>query len=133
MTIREQGFGQSEIGFFTASLRQLLQNHAGWMIDRNNDPMFERSPPCPNSAARWLSAQKLQADPGQLYSYSNLNFCLAQLAIEKASGQKYTDFVQAQIAAPAGIKSWEFATLRGKADEQSTPQTALTESALISI
>ena len=99
------------------TLRQLLQNHAGWMIDRNNDPMFERSPPCPNSAARWLSAQKLQTDPGQLYSYSNLNFCLAQLAIEKASGQKYTDFVLTQIAAPAGIKSWEFATLRGKADE----------------
>lgn len=99
------------------TLRQLLQNHAGWVIDRSNDPMFERSPPCPNGVARWLSAQKLQADPGQLYSYSNLNFCLAQLAIEKTTGQKYTDFVQNQIAAPAGIKSWEFATLRGKADE----------------
>ena len=99
------------------TLRQLLQNHAGWVIDRSNDPMFERSPPCPNGIARWLSAQKLQADPGQLYSYSNLNFCLAQLAIEKATGQKYPDFVQSQIAAPAGIKSWEFATLRSKADE----------------
>lgn len=66
-------------------LRHLLQDHAGWVIDRSNDPMFEHSPPCPNGIARWLSAQKLQADPGQLYSYSNLNFCLAQLAIEKST------------------------------------------------
>ena len=59
--------------------RQLLQNHAGWTIDRSQDPMFERVPPCPGRAARWLSAAKLDAAPGMLYSYGNINFCLAQL------------------------------------------------------
>ena len=97
--------------------RQLLQNHAGWTMDRSQDPMFERVPPCPGRAARWLSAAKLDAAPGMLYSYGNINFCLAQLVIEKATGQKYTDFVKAKIAQPAGIKSWEFASLRGKDDE----------------
>jgi D-alanyl-D-alanine carboxypeptidase len=58
-----------------------------------------------------------RAAPGMLYSYSNINFCLAQLVIEKATGQKYTDYVQAKIAQPTGIKSWQFATLRGKDDE----------------
>lgn len=97
--------------------RQLLQNHAGWTIDRSSDPAFERVPPCPQRGARWLSAQKLTTDPGQLYSYSNINFCYAQLAIEKGTGQNYVDFVKTHVAAPAGITSWEFATLRGKADE----------------
>lgn len=97
--------------------RQLLQNHAGWTIDRSQDPMFERVPPCPQRSARWLSTMKLDAEPGQLYSYSNVNFCLVQQAIEKTTGRKYEEFVKAEIAAPAGIKSWEFATLRGKADE----------------
>jgi CubicO group peptidase (beta-lactamase class C family) len=97
--------------------RQLLQNHAGWTIDRASDPAFERVPPCPQRSARWASTMKLDAEPGQLYSYSNINFCLAQQVIEKATGQKYEDFVKTEIAAPAGIKSWEFATLRGKADE----------------
>ena len=97
--------------------RQLLQNHAGWTMDRSQDPMFVRVPPCPGSAARWLSAAKLDAAPGMLYSYGNINFCLAQLVIEKSTGQKYAEFVKAKIAQPAGIKSWEFASLRGKDDE----------------
>jgi CubicO group peptidase (beta-lactamase class C family) len=99
------------------SVRQLLQNHAGWTMDRSQDPMFERAPPCPQRSARWLSSMKLDAEPGQLYSYSNINFCLAQQAIEKSTGKKYEEYVKAEIAIPAGIKSWEFATPRGKADE----------------
>jgi CubicO group peptidase (beta-lactamase class C family) len=99
------------------TLRQLLQNHAGWTIDRNQDPVFDRMPPCPYRSARWLSTMKLDAEPGQLWSYSNISFCFAQQAIEKATGRKYEDYVKAEIAEPFGIKSWEFATLRGKPDE----------------
>jgi CubicO group peptidase (beta-lactamase class C family) len=99
------------------TLRQLLQNHAGWTIDRSQDPIFERVPPCPHRSARWISTMKLDAEPGQLYSYSNISFCLVQQAIEKATGRKYEEYVKTEIAAPAGINSWEFATLRGKADE----------------
>ncbi len=99
------------------TVRQLVQNHAGWAIDRANDPMFERVPPCPNSAERWASRQKLETDAGQHYSYSNINFCIAQLALEKATGQAYQDFVKTQIAQPLGLNSWQFATLRGADDE----------------
>jgi CubicO group peptidase (beta-lactamase class C family) len=60
---------------------------------------------------------KLDAEPGQLYSYSNINFCLMQQAIEKSTGRKYEEFVKSELAKPAGIVSWEFATLRGKPDE----------------
>lgn len=99
------------------TLRQLAQNHAGWTTDRSSDAMFDRVPPCPGGAQRWVSRVRLDADPGQLYSYSNINFCLAQLAIEKATGQSYVDFVKAQIAQPLGITSWRFAKPAPEADE----------------
>jgi CubicO group peptidase (beta-lactamase class C family) len=95
--------------------RQLLQNHAGWVL--SFDPMFERSPPCPDRSERWLSTQKLSTEPGQIYSYSNTNFCLVTQLIEKVTKEKYVDFVKTQIAAAAGATSWEFATLSGKSDE----------------
>lgn len=99
------------------TIRHLLQNHAGWTIDRANDPMFERVPPCPGRAQSWVSRIKLDADPGQLYSYGNINFCLVQLALEKATGQAYVDFVKAHIEQPLGISSWEMASGRGSAAE----------------
>jgi N-acyl-D-amino-acid deacylase len=99
------------------TVRHLVQNHAGWTIDRASDPMFERVPPCPNGAERWASRQKLETEAGQHYSYSNINFCIAQLALEKATGQAYQDFVKTHIAQPLGLSSWQFATLRGADDE----------------
>jgi CubicO group peptidase (beta-lactamase class C family) len=99
------------------TVRHLVQNHAGWTIDRASDPMFERVPPCPSGAERWASRQKLETEAGQHYSYSNINFCIAQLALEKATGQAYQDFVKTQIAQPLGLGSWQFATLRGADDE----------------
>ncbi len=99
------------------TVRHLVQNHAGWTVDRANDPMFERAPPCPSSAERWASRQKLETEAGQYYSYSNINFCIAQLALEKATGQGYQEFVKAYIAQPLALSSWQFATLRGADDE----------------
>jgi CubicO group peptidase (beta-lactamase class C family) len=99
------------------TVRHLVQNHAGWTIDRASDPMFERVPPCPSGAERWASRQKLETEAGQHYSYSNINFCIAQLALEKTTGQAYQDFVKTQIAQPLGLSSWQFATLRGADDE----------------
>jgi D-alanyl-D-alanine carboxypeptidase len=99
------------------TVRQLVSNHAGWTIDRANDPMFERVPACPNQAQRWVSRQKLDAEPGLLFSYSNINFCLAQLALEKTTGQSYADFVKTHIAQPLNINSWQLATASGSALE----------------
>ena len=99
------------------TLRQLLQNHAGWTIDRSRDPVFDPVPKCPHQSLRWLTSMKLDAEPGHLYSYSNISFCLAQQAIEKATGRKYEEYVKTEIAAPSGIKSWQFGTVRPKVDE----------------
>lgn len=99
------------------TVRQLVHNHAGWTIDRANDPMFERVPPCPAQAQRWVSRQKLDAEPGQLYSYSNINFCLAQMALEKTTGQSYAEFVKTHLAQPLNINSWQLASANGSARE----------------
>jgi D-alanyl-D-alanine carboxypeptidase len=99
------------------TVRNLAQNHAGWTIDRARDPMFEASPPCPNGAEKWFGQQRLSSDPGALFSYSNINFCLAQLALEKVTGQSYVEFVKTNIAQPLGIGSWQFASASAREDE----------------
>lgn len=99
------------------TLRHLLHNHAGWTIDRANDPMFLPSPVCPGDATGWFRTKTLDAEPGQLFSYANINFCLVQMALEKASGQSYADFVQTHIAQPLGITSWKLASATPGPDE----------------
>jgi CubicO group peptidase (beta-lactamase class C family) len=99
------------------TVRHLLQNHAGWVIAPSADPMFASTPRCPGDALAWLRTQTLVTEPGQVFSYSNINFCLAQMALEQATGQPYASFVQQHIAQPLGIASWQLAQAKPAADE----------------
>jgi CubicO group peptidase (beta-lactamase class C family) len=45
----------------------------------------------------------LASVPGELYSYSNLDYGLLEYAIERASGRPYADFVQKQVFEPLGL------------------------------
>jgi D-alanyl-D-alanine carboxypeptidase len=45
----------------------------------------------------------LQFTPGSEFSYSNSGYYLLGLVIERISGQSYTDFLQAELFAPAGL------------------------------
>lgn len=114
------------------SVRQLLQNHAGWVIDRSNDPMFQPVPRCPGDAQAWVAGQTLAADPGLLFSYGNINFCLAQLVLEKMAGQPYAEVVKAQLAGPLGLSSWQLATAPAAPDEPHYPATPATRSTPVS-
>ncbi len=48
-------------------------------------------------------AEKTGFEPGSNFSYSNANFSLLALIIEKTSGEKWADFIQKNILAPAGM------------------------------
>jgi CubicO group peptidase (beta-lactamase class C family) len=50
-----------------------------------------------------LAELPLLAKPGVFYNYSNSNFALADLVVERASGISYYDFVEAEIYARAGM------------------------------
>lgn len=48
----------------------------------------------------WLYTQKLKFDPGSAYSYSNSNYMLASLIVEKITGMSYNDYLKQYVLEP---------------------------------
>jgi CubicO group peptidase (beta-lactamase class C family) len=53
--------------------------------------------------AETLSEVTLLAKPGAFYNYSNSNFALAGLVVERASGMAFNDYVEMELFRPAGM------------------------------
>ena len=54
-------------------------------------------------AKKNLLKEKLKSDPGTSFGYSNLNYELLSLIIEKVSGQLYEDYIRQNILNPVGM------------------------------
>jgi CubicO group peptidase (beta-lactamase class C family) len=50
-----------------------------------------------------LAEVPLLARPGAMFNYSNSNFALADLVVERASGMSFNDYVEAELYRPAGM------------------------------
>ncbi|HVN78031.1 MAG TPA: serine hydrolase domain-containing protein, partial [Terriglobia bacterium] len=95
------------------TIRQLLYHSGGWDQQKSFDPMgrFREAAsvlnvPLPVSAAtviRFMLGRPLDFDPGARHAYSNFGYCVLGRVIEKASGQKYEDYVTEHLLRPAGI------------------------------
>jgi CubicO group peptidase (beta-lactamase class C family) len=95
------------------TILNLLQHTGGWDPDQSFDPMFRsrdiaraEGVPAPAGAAaivRYMLDKPLQAAPGTRYAYSNFGYCVLGRVIEKATGRRYEDYVQANVLRPAGI------------------------------
>lgn len=46
----------------------------------------------------------MRSEPGAVYEYSNSNFVLAGLIIERAAGVPYDDFIRARVTGPLGLR-----------------------------
>jgi len=55
-----------------------------------------------------MLGSKLDAEPGQRYSYSNAGFGLLAAVIEQVSGQSYEAFLEEQLFKPAGLTATGF-------------------------
>ncbi len=78
-------------------VRNLIDNTAGI-------PSFRSSPE--GSLSDWVSTLDevpLLGRPGAFFNYSNSNFALADLVVERASGMSFNDYVEAEIYRPAGM------------------------------
>jgi CubicO group peptidase (beta-lactamase class C family) len=67
-------------------------------------PSFRSSPE--GTLSEWaetLDEVTLLAKPGAFYSYSNSNFALADLVVERASGMAFNDFIETELFRPAGM------------------------------
>jgi N-acyl-D-amino-acid deacylase len=106
---------------YKITIRNLLQMSSGWYTDRiqDPDPLFGpwsqkmltqlngQTPPDCLTAARMMMTIPLQFTPGKHYSYSNLNYCLLGLIINKVTRQPnavgYESYIQQNLLAPNGI------------------------------
>jgi CubicO group peptidase (beta-lactamase class C family) len=68
-------------------------------------PSFRSSPE--GTLSDWVSTLDevpLLAKPGAFFNYSNSNFALADLVVERASGMEFSDYMVAEIYRPAGMR-----------------------------
>jgi len=94
-----------------ATLRRItvaeLLDHTSGLGDVFSDPGFERLRPALTTLAAYLpliTHEQLQFAPGTRWSYSNSGFVLAGLVIEKASGERYDEYLRRHVWGPAGMK-----------------------------
>ena len=89
------------------TLRQLVSHTSGYQDFWPQDyvpPEMQRAIPASRILDRW-ARRALDFEPGARWQYSNTNFVIAALAVEKASGIPFFRFVHTRILDPLGMKS----------------------------
>lgn len=88
------------------TIYQLLTHTSGIrsFSDLSEYATFKRSYGTAQSVADRLINLPLDFNPGQKWSYSNSNYVLLGLILEKVSGQPYGSYLKTKILEPAGLK-----------------------------
>ena len=87
------------------TIRQLLSHSSGYQDYWPQDyvpPFMLREITAGAILDRWAK-MPLDFDPGTQYQYSNTNYVIAGLIIEKASGTPFLEFLRARIFVPLGM------------------------------
>ena len=96
----------------TPTVAQLLSHTSGLrnpMPLRWIHPAGERGPALDEMTMRLLRAHpKLRFRPGSRYAYSNLNYLILGLLIERVSGLKFEEYVHHHLLQPLGAESAGF-------------------------
>ncbi|MBS1810867.1 MAG: beta-lactamase family protein [Acidobacteria bacterium] len=89
------------------TIRQLLSMTAGYQDYWPHDYVFTamRNPIAPQGVLEQWARKPLDFDPGTKWQYSNTNYIIAGLIVEKASGMKFFDFLRKRIFQPLGMTS----------------------------
>ncbi len=89
------------------SIRQLLSHTSGYQDYWPQDyvPPFMLQPITAEKILDLWARKPLDFDPGTKWQYSNTNFVIAGLIIEKVSGIPLLQFLQTRVFAPLGMKS----------------------------
>lgn len=116
---------------YDITVRNLLNMSSGWFSPGmgHNDPMFgpwskrmatifsgELPQSCENTV-RWMMSMPIRTKPGSSFVYSNLDYCLLGLIINKVTGhpygyQGYENFVRENILAPLNITTMRIGSTR---------------------
>jgi D-alanyl-D-alanine carboxypeptidase len=89
------------------TIRQLLSHTSGYQDFWPQDyamPWVLQPTTAEKIMDKW-ARKPLDFDPGTKWQYSNTNFVIAGVIVEKASGVPFFQFVRDQVLAPAGIRN----------------------------
>src|SRR5262249_17727011 len=87
------------------TLRNLLSHTSGYRDYAPQDytiPAWMK-PTTPEAIVRQGVTLPLDFEPGTQYQYSNTNFNIGGLVIEKASGERFWSFLKARVLDPLGL------------------------------
>ncbi len=89
------------------TIRQLLSHTSGYQDYWPQDyvPPFMLQPIAAEKILDMWARKPLDFDPGTKWQYSNTNFVIAGVIVEKASGKPLLQFLQEKIFSPLGMKS----------------------------
>ena len=93
---------KSRIGEYTITIENLLMHRAGIQCD-----LYEYIVGTKHKYTDIIDGLKetyMTSAPGTMFSYSNLGYTLLGIVLERASGKKYTDFLQEVLFAPLGME-----------------------------
>jgi putative ATP-binding cassette transporter len=97
-----EAYYQSERAEIT--VRDLLEQKSGYTnIEKDYPSATEEM-----TLSEWadsISGRELSSKPGTEYAYSNVNYNLLGLIIEKVSGLSYRDYMEQEILIPLGLKN----------------------------
>lgn len=92
------------------TIRHLL-NHTSGIHSYTSNPGWAKTwndALTPDAIVRFVAADTFDFAPGTAYRYNNTGYVLLGMVIEKASGQKYANYLDAQFFKPLGLKSTSY-------------------------
>jgi D-alanyl-D-alanine carboxypeptidase len=92
------------------SIRQLL-NHTSGIRSYTSSPEWQKTwndELSPDAIVKFVSADTFDFAPGSRYRYNNTGYVLLGMVIEKASGQSYAKYLDAQFFKPLGMRQTSY-------------------------
>ncbi len=86
------------------TVKMLLNQTSGLSRSDGIKPVIEEKRQTFEEAVADMRTLQLNRPVGETYEYSNLNFVVAGLIVERVSGQRWTDYVQTQIFDPLEMR-----------------------------
>ena len=96
------------------SIRQLL-NHTSGIHSYTSLPGWAKTwndELSPDAIVNFVAFDTLDFAPGSAYRYSNTGYVLLGMVIEKASGRKYSSYLDAQFFKPLGLRQTSYCPSR---------------------
>jgi D-alanyl-D-alanine carboxypeptidase len=96
------------------TIRQLL-NHTSGIHSYTSSPGWQKTwndALSPDAIVKFVAADTFDFAPGSAYRYNNTGYVLLGMVIEKASGQKYASYLDAQFFRPLGLRSTSYCPSR---------------------